>query len=166
MKRLTVVGIGCRLMKDDAIGVLVAERIRERLNNCGIDVVVTETDFEFGTDAIRDSDHVIILDAFISGKKPGEITVIPLRAFDATGTGAYTQHENSLLDYASRQCLVMGCLIGIEIADIDYGFELSEQLSLLFENICLNTERIILGELNATAGIATATCRPSPGTPG
>lgn len=143
---MVVVAIGSRLMMDDAIGVLVAERIRKNLNNHGIDVVIAETDLAFGVNALERDGHVIVLDAFCSEKKPGEITVMSLQEIKEDETTPVSQHEYNLVDFIKRTNAFSGYLIGIEAADISYGLELSPQLQMLFNHICSDVQQIILNE--------------------
>lgn len=143
---MVVVAIGSRLMKDDSVGVRVAERIQEGLNNIGIHVAIAETDYEFAKDALCDDSHAIILDAICSNKKPGEVTMLPLRDIGIAGTRPFTQHAYSLIDHIELTPGFEGCLIGIEAAELGYGLELSEQLASLFDNICDAVERMIIDE--------------------
>ncbi len=151
---MLVIAIGCRMMKDDAIGVLVAEHIQKKLNDNGIHVVIAETDFAFGIFALENDDHVIVLDAFCSGKKPGESTVLSLQEIENEETMQVSQHEHSLLDFIKQPAAeVHGYMIGIEAADIYYGLELSVQLKMLFNNICSSVEQIILNDLYNGRGL-------------
>lgn len=143
---MVVVAVGCRLMKDDAIGVLVAEHIRENLNDHGINVVIAETDLGYGMAVLESDDRVIILDAFTSGKKPGSITILSLQEIEADETRPLSQHEHKLTDFIKRPYTAKGCLVGIEAADLNYGLELSVQLRLLFNDICNSVKHIILHE--------------------
>ena len=76
--KITVIGIGCLLMKDDGIGIRVAEIMKGELVKEDIETIIAETDFEYGLYAVQDGDFVIILDAIATGKKPGRITALPL----------------------------------------------------------------------------------------
>lgn len=135
MKSIVVIGIGSRVMKDDGIGVWVAEAIESILNKENIDVVIAETDYEYGFDAAKAYDYVIVLDAMVSGNMPGKITVFPLSDAEEQKKCA-SQHDMSLIDMLVRDGNPPGSLIGIEANEVDFGFGLSQTLREKFGKIC------------------------------
>ena len=135
MISIAVIAIGSRIMKDDGIGVWVAEAIEGTLNNASIDVVIEETDFEYGFDVAKAYDYVYVLDAMVTGNAPGKITVFTL--FDAKVQKRYaSQHDMSLIDMLVCDMNPPGSLIGIEANEVDFGFGLSKTLQEKFEEIC------------------------------
>lgn len=135
MKSIAVIAIGSRIMKDDGIGVWVAEAIESTLNEGNVDVVIAETDYEYGFDAAKAYDYVFVLDAMVSNNTPGRITVLPLS--DAKVQTSYaSQHDMSLIDMLVRDGNPLGSLIGIEAHEVDFGFGLSQTLQEKFEEIC------------------------------
>lgn len=130
-------------MKDDSIGVRTAEAIKEKLNKRNIGVVIAETDFDFGLEAVKAYNYVIVLDAMVSGGKPGQVTVFSL--FNAEVQKRYaSQHDMSLIDMIAKEGNVLGSLIGIEAEDVGFGFELSKTLQNNFNVICNNVQKEIL----------------------
>lgn len=135
MKSIVVIAIGSRIMKDDGVGVWVAEAIESTLNEGNVDVVTAETDYEYGFDAAKSYDYVFVIDAMLSGNMPGKITVFPLS--DAKAHTSYgSQHDKSLIDMLVRNGNPLGSLIGIEAHEVDFGFGLSQTLQEKFEEIC------------------------------
>jgi len=135
MKSIAVIAIGSRIMKDDGVGVWVAEAIESTLNEGNVDVVIAETDYEYGFDAAKAYDYVFVIDAMVSGNMPGKITVFPL--FVAKVQASYaSQHDMSLIDMLVRDGNPLGSLIGIEAHEVDFGFGLSQTLQEKFEEIC------------------------------
>ena len=143
MKSMVVIAIGSRIMKDDGIGVWLAEAIESTLNKENIDVVIAETDFEFGFYAAKAYDYVFVLDAMVSGNAPGKITVFPLSDAKIQRSNA-TQHDMSLIDMLVRDINPPGSLIGIEANEVDFGFGLSNTLKEKFEKICADVLTEIL----------------------
>ncbi len=143
MKNISVVAIGCRLMMDDCIGITVAEAIEEQLANENMKVVIAETDFEFGMDKVMPNDFVIVLDAMVSGKQPGKISVFPLNKETTREYRNTSQHEMNLIDMICNEGIYDGCLIGIEAAVIDLGDKLSKSLQENFHEICVKVVREI-----------------------
>ncbi len=135
MKSMAVIAIGSRIMKDDGIGVWVAEAIEISLNEENVDVVIAETDFEYGFYAAKAYDYVFVMDAMVSGNMPGKITVFPLSDAKVQKSCA-SQHDMSLIDMLIRDTDPPGSLIGIEASEVDYGFGLNKTLQKKFEEIC------------------------------
>lgn len=143
MKSMAVIAIGSRIMKDDSVGVRTAEAIKEKLVKRNINVVIAETDFEFGLEAVKAYDYVIVLDAMVSGGKPGQVTVFSLFNAEVQKRHA-SQHDMSLIDMIAKEGNVLGSLIGIEAENIDFGFKLSKTLQDNFNAICNNVQKEIL----------------------
>ena len=69
---MLVIGIGSLIMTDDGIGTRIAEALKNRLQEQDIDVLVGETDYQYCFDEIRADDFLVILDAVMPGKDPGQ----------------------------------------------------------------------------------------------
>lgn len=136
MKSIAVIAIGSRIMKDDGIGVWVAETIESTLNKENIDVVIAETDFEYGFDIAKSYDYVIVLDAMVSGRAPGDITVLSLAEAAEAKVSYTSQHDMSLIGMLARDVNSPGSLIGIEAHEVDFGFGVSQTLQEKFEEVC------------------------------
>ncbi|HHV98880.1 MAG TPA: hydrogenase maturation protease [Clostridiaceae bacterium] len=141
---IKVIGIGNRLMMDDGIAIAVLEKIRNKLESIGIEVVIAETDFQFCFHQLREDDFVIVVDASYLGGAAGSVYSCKLQdAITAYGQ-TNSQHDMSVFDLMRLYSKPMkGCFIGIEIAEAGFGCELSEALKDKFNEVCLKTERII-----------------------
>lgn len=137
MRRVLVIGIGSLVMRDDGIGSRVVEAIADSLWEHDIPSLVGETDFQCCFDEIRPNDLVIIIDAMAQGKKPGSMDVILLSDTLKDRGKLRTQHEFSLFDLIELHApQTPGYMIGIEAAEIGFGFDLSAPLKERFEQIC------------------------------
>lgn len=137
MKRILVIGIGSLIMKDDGIGARVVEAIEDRLSEHNIVSLVGETDFQYCFDEIKPEDFLIMIDAMAQGREPGSIDVMFLCDALKNRSKFRTQHEFSLFDLIELHYpKIQGYFIGIEAAEIDFGFKLSEPLQKCFEQIC------------------------------
>ncbi len=152
MKSIVVIAIGSRIMKDDGVGVWVTEAIESALNKGNVDVLIAETDYEYGFDAAKAYDYVFVIDAMISGNTPGKITVFPLSDTKIQNSKA-TQHDMSLIDMLVRDVSLPGSLIGIEVHEVDFGFGLSQMLQEKFEEICSG---VLIEILKIKEGLADA----------
>lgn len=141
---IKVIGIGNRFMMDDGIAIAVLECIKDKLESIGIEVIVGETDFQFCFHLLKEDDFVIVLDASYSGSVAGNIHTYKLQdAITAYGETNF-QHDMSIFDLMRLYSKPLkGYLIGIEIAEAEFGCRLSEALKEKFNNICVEVERII-----------------------
>lgn len=150
--RTLVVGIGHPDRGDDAVGRMVAARLRDRVPN---DVRVIETDGEAGKllDLFGDTDDVIIIDAGLSGAKPGAIHRLdavaaslprPMFAMSSHAIGLVELIELArTLGTLPRRCVVYA----IEAESFALGAGLSRSVGEAVETACAR----ILDELQAEA---------------
>lgn len=136
MSRRVIVGIGNRMMKDDGIGVYVAEFLQLAMQQEEVTIIVAETDAHYCLSKLHQDDFLIIIDATYGQKQPGSISVLPLETV-LNNRRAYSQHEMSLFDLILLYYKKMdGYLIGIEISEIGFALGLSETLKNKFPVIC------------------------------
>lgn len=137
MNRMLVIGIGSLIMMDDGIGARVADAIQRKLQEHCITVLIGETDVQYCLNEIRVDDFLVILDAVMQGKEPGSIEIISLCDAMESHVKLHSQHDYSLIDAISLHFPNMkGYFIGIETAEIRFGFELSDVLGKKFDDIC------------------------------
>lgn len=145
MKRIVVIGIGSVIMRDDGIGSKVVETIEDKLHTYNITSIVGETDFQCCFDEINPDDFLIIIDAMTQGKDPGSIEVMCLIDALKNRRKLRTQHEFSLLDLIELHYPeIEGYFIGIEVAEIGFGFEFSDPLQKCYVQICESVLNTIL----------------------
>lgn len=145
MRRVLVIGIGSLVMRDDGIGSRIVEAIESSLREHDILSFVGETDFPCCFDEIKPEDIVIIIDAMAQGKEPGNVDVMLLSEALKDRGKLRTQHEFSLLDLIELHApRTPGYIIGIEAAEIGFGFDLSVPLKKRFKQICANVLNAIL----------------------
>jgi hydrogenase maturation protease len=141
---IKVIGIGNRLMMDDGIAIEVLENIKDRLESMGVKIIIGETDLQFCFHQLKGDDFVIILDATYSGAVAGDIHTYNLQVAITAYAETNFQHDMSIFDLMKLYSKPLkGYLIVIEIAEIDFGCELSEALKKKFYDICLEIEKII-----------------------
>lgn len=152
MKRIVVIGIGSLIMKDDSIGVRVLEKNKNCLLENGICTVLGETDFQYCYDEINPDDFVVIIDAQESGNDPGSLNIMPLCEAVECRERFKTSHEFSLFDLIELNMpKLSGKFIGIEVCEVDFGFDLSKPIENRFSEICSSVLKEILkirGEVN------------------
>ncbi|MDF2819908.1 MAG: hydrogenase maturation protease [Clostridiales bacterium] len=151
---IKVIGMGNVLMKDDGIGMKVANVIEENLSHKNIEVIYGETDFEYCISMIKESDYLFILDAACYEKVPGEITRIPLNQFVSNKKG-YSQHSYNFLDLLKLNYPnIQGEIFAIEIKEIDFCFDLSIELKEKIKDI----SNEIIDMIDEFVGISKSIC--------
>jgi hydrogenase maturation protease len=110
--RLAVIGIGNTIAGDDGVGVVIAERLRDRWTDAGEVLVATLAGDLFAvSDLVGEADEFVFVDA-IAGDPPGEIRVLASaqRAF------APSLHQTDI-------GTVMAALKKLELADPFPGWQ-------------------------------------------
>ena len=132
-------------MGDDGIAIKVAERIKDSLQSKGIEVIMGETDVYYCFNKVLDSDLVIILDASYCGSSPGSITINSIEDFSSYNDIGFSLHGMSILKLMEMYNLKKkGFIIGIEIKEITFNVNISENLNNRFSDICSKVQDIVL----------------------
>lgn len=137
MKSILVIGIGSRIMTDDAIGVHLVEDLEKLDTDSDVRYLAGETDIYCCISEILHHKYIVAIDAFLSGKKEGEITIIPFHELqNESEDSIYSMHGMHLLNMMRHaEKLPEGMLIGIEPFDINYGLDLSDALQNCYPKI-------------------------------
>ncbi|MBU1999099.1 MAG: hydrogenase 3 maturation endopeptidase HyCI [Candidatus Omnitrophota bacterium] len=132
-KRIGILGVGSRLRRDDAAGMLVVEKLTklEELDTEPVfKIFFGETAPENLTGQIKKfkPTHLVIVDSVEAHKKPGSIILV-----DPDNTGGITFSTHSLppkvmADYlvSSLKCKII--ILGIQPKDLKFGEEVSPQV--------------------------------------
>jgi hydrogenase maturation protease len=132
-------------MTDDGVGTRIAKALKDRLSEYDITVLIGETDFGYCFDEIHPDDFLIIIDAIAELNKPGSIEIIPIKDALNSRFKLQAQHDFSLFDAVLLNYPdIKGFLIGIEAAEIGFGFDLSPTLKIVFDKLCNDVLDIIL----------------------
>ncbi|MDP4146156.1 MAG: hydrogenase maturation protease [Bacillota bacterium] len=146
---IKLIAIGNRLMGDDGAAIIAAGKIKATLIDRGIEVIIGETDVDFCLGVINDNDFVFILDSTQYGISPGSISLIPLKDHKSYGKPSYSQHEISLIKALNiYKPHVMGYIIGIEAAVIEFNLNLSSQIDSRLNSISTKIIEVIDNVLN------------------
>lgn len=130
---IKVFGIGNPLLRDDAIGIEVAKKIKEGER---VKTYITEIFVEEALEEIEEEDYVIVIDAVYFGAEVGELHRLTFEeCVDFVKPKAFCHDRNLLTALLLGNQTVKGELIGIEVADINYGEGLSYQLAVKLPDI-------------------------------
>lgn len=145
--RIVVVGIGNLLLKDEGIGVHVAQTLK------GIPSLVDFEVIDGGTSPdlfplVEGVDKLIVIDAAKGGGEPGDIyrfTIDDLGMEDSINTSAHQMRlvETLLMMRVLGTAPEKTVIIGVEPKEIDWGLELSPELEKKIPEII----DVVCGEL-------------------
>ena len=107
--RLLVIGLGNTLLTDDGVGIYVARELARRLPE--VEVKESSVGGLELLDTIRGWDHVILIDAIMTGAQPG--ILMKVRAEELRGGSAMTRHQVSL-----PEALALGKAMKMELPEI------------------------------------------------
>lgn len=133
MSRITVLGVGNPLLKDDGVGPRVIEELNKGVLPSNVDAVEAGRSFFQLWDICRQSKHVIIVDALQAGGPPGTIYLLNHREISRHTEASLFGHEDDLLgaiDLLARfDTIPEVTVIGIEPKEISFALELSPEIS-------------------------------------
>jgi len=143
MKRVLVLGIGNRLMRDDGIGVYVVEKLQKENASGDLQYLVGETDIDYCLRVMEGVDRLIIVDAVKSDREVGDVACHPIEEIDSfhLGISIHELHLFSIIPVMYPQLHVY--VIGIGVETIDFGLGLSEGLELQFPWIVHDVRRMV-----------------------
>ena len=124
-----VIAIGNRLMMDDAIAIMILEKIKNTLEDKGIETIVGETDVEFCFSKLNEQDMFYIIDSTYYGNQPGTLTFKSLDDIKKTKKHSRSIHSLGLMELVNMyEMNIKGYFIGIEINNIGINIGLSNTL--------------------------------------
>jgi hydrogenase maturation protease len=148
MGRVRVVGLGNEWAGDDAVGLIVAQKLREK-NIPGVEVMIREIpDWEM-FEQMQDNDLLIFIDACDSGGEAG--TVYQLCPDEIIGRGVRhcSSHGLGLAEWLSM-AEVLGTrrgrviIFAIEIKGVEMGASLSKPVEGAIPQLLERIERIAI----------------------
>jgi hydrogenase maturation protease len=148
MENIIVLGIGNRLMMDDGIGIYLIEHLSKLNRTPHVSFLIGESDIDYCLDQIMKATFVLIVDAVLSGNKPGELTVYPLANLHEYQTFDISAHNFHLFQsFYQQKESIKGYLIGVEPYEIRFHIGLSktlrEQWKSILQEVSETIDRLI-----------------------
>jgi hydrogenase maturation protease len=150
MAAIRIIGIGNLFRGDDAVGLLAARHLRERLDS-SLEVMEAEGDGLALLDLMEGADQVIVIDAVKSGGRPGATVRLDLSKESRWGTLVPCSTHAIGIAEAIDLARTLGrlpmqvILYGIEIDSLEPGAALSESvrggLDIVVEQVLKEIER-------------------------
>ena len=144
-KKLIVLGVGNELKSDDGIGPFIVNKLLdENIENDNLMFINAETVPENFTGKIRKEcpSHVIIVDACLMGKKPGEIRIVDKDDFTNIGLSTHSMSLSYFVKYLQQDNDFKIIFVGIEPETMDWG-----------ENPTANVEKTAIEFIEILKGI-------------
>ena len=136
MNRVTVLGIGNYLLGDDGIGNYILEELIKNNSIGNVHLVIGETDIDYCLDVISLSEYLIVVDAVITGKEPGTVSIYPIDENIVNNGWRLSHHNQHLFNELVRKSnSINGYIIGVEPCHIDFKVGLSTPLKIAFPSI-------------------------------
>lgn len=141
MKNTVVLGIGNRLMGDDAIGVRLAESLGQRNSDRNVRYIAGETDVDYCLNELENADLCIIIDASSSAADLCSVGVTDLKEIFARKRPMASFHDFDLIHAMKRESMMKdGLLITVEICSVELSEDLSPPLRERFDEIAEEIE--------------------------
>ncbi len=140
--KIVVLGVGNILLKDEGVGVRVAEELQQRyVFPEQVSVIDGGTQGLWLIPTIQETDHLIVIDAVLGGGEPGTIYRLERDDLPRGLRAKQSAHDSDLVE-ALNLCNLLGngpgsvVVIGIQPQDIQpYGLELTEKIAAKVEDL-------------------------------
>lgn len=128
-------------MMDDAVAILILEKIENILEAKGIEAIIGETDVDYCYSELNEVDIFYIIDSTYYGNTPGTLTFKRLDDMKMNRGKNKSIHSLGLIDLINVYKMnIKGYFIGIEIEDININIGLSH---ILQEKINFISKKIL-----------------------
>jgi len=151
MPKVTVLGIGNLLLRDEGVGVHLVQRLAGMVDTADVELVDGGTSPDIQYLVSGDTDKLIVIDAVDGGDEPG--AVYRFTAEDVTQEAAMpvSLHEIDILDTLKLMSLRQAkpkstVIIGIQPKTMDYGLELSPEVEKKLPDVI----NLVLKEIEGT----------------
>ena len=152
--KIAVLGIGNLLLKDEGIGVHVAQKLAAILDENNVKIIDAGTYPDFISLVDDELEKLIVVDAVVNGDKPGTIYRFSFDDEDLEAALPLSAHDIDVLDSLRTMALLdrqpkSTVIIGVEPRTIDFGLELSPQLEETLPKII----DLVLKEIHQTTAM-------------
>jgi hydrogenase maturation protease len=131
--KITVLGVGNLLLKDEGIGVHLVQKLTGIVDSDNISMIDAGTSPDFLSLVDESIDKLIIVDAVKAGSKPGTIYHLSSEDLDLDSVSPISVHDIGVLNSLKMMALLgklpkSTVIIGIEPKTIDFGLDLSPEV--------------------------------------
>ena len=139
-KKIIVLGLGNILLKDEGVGVWIAEEIAKRSLPENVEVIDGGTASLDIFISIKDVEKLIIIDALRGGEKPGTVYRLHPEDLPAISDSYMSVHQINILEELSIAQKTGNTpqetvIIGVEPEEIDWGLGVTANIKRMFPEI-------------------------------
>lgn len=131
VSKITILGLGNLLLKDDGVGPRVIEALQEQGLPLGVEAVEMRGPFYYYWDTFAHSKAIIAVDALRGGNLPGTVYIAKPEEFDENTS--YLAHEDQFLTVVNLLKKYGLCpditILGVEPKEICLSLELSPEVA-------------------------------------
>jgi len=133
MPKVTVLGIGNLLLRDEGVGVHLVQRLAGMVDSAGVELVDGGTSPDIQYLVGDDTDKLIVVDAVDAGDEPGAVYRFTAEDVAQDTAMPVSLHEIGILETLRLMALretkpKSTVIIGIQPKTMDYGLELSPEV--------------------------------------
>lgn len=128
-------------MQDDAVGVLIADRVKELLSKrktkCPASVIAAEASPESFTGEIRkiNPSHLIIIDAANFNSEPGVCRIIETNDISGVSFSTHRLPTRIMIDYIQKSVKCEVIVLGVQPKSLKFGEEVTAEAMDCVEKI-------------------------------
>jgi hydrogenase maturation protease len=138
--KITILGIGNILLRDEGVGVRTIEYLRKRTLPTQVELVDGGTaTFDLFT-LFAETDHLVVIDAVKGGMPPGTIYRLEPKDLVPQQQAPITPHDLGLLDSLAAASRIgerphSVVIFGVEPKEIDWGMELTPEIEEMIPQV-------------------------------
>jgi hydrogenase maturation protease len=131
--KISVLGVGNLLLKDEGVGVHLVQKLAGSVDYTNVNIIDAGTCSDFLSLVDGYTDKLIIIDAVKAGNRPGTIYRLSVNDVGMDSAPYISMHERGVLDSLKTMALLnrlpeSTVIIGIEPKTIDFGLDLSPEV--------------------------------------
>lgn len=144
--RVVILGIGSNLSGDDAAGIKVVEKIKEKKNLPKLLLVIGGTVPENFTSKVKDfkPTNILIIDAVDFGEEPGTISLVDSDKIVGQKISSHRLPLSMLIEYLEGETAAKIDLIGIQPARTGLGETMSKPVKEAVNELVRRLEKVLL----------------------
>ena len=133
-KRILLLGVGNRLRGDDAVGSLMIERLKGKVDIPLIDAGDVPENY-LGPIEESGAEVVLVVDATEMGANAGDIAIFDIEQVQGTSVSTHTANLGLIFQVIPPEKRPQGILVGIQPGNMELGQALSEPVHATMENL-------------------------------
>ena len=140
--KTAVIGIGNPIKKDDNIGNIITDKLKEKIKDKNFTFLIAQLTPENYLAILKETnpEKVYIIDAVDFEGKTGEVKVFSLDDIELSKITTHSIPINVFKEYLPSSEIK---LIGIKVEDVNFGEELSTEINSKLREIIVEIEKII-----------------------